>query len=101
SLAFSDTNQSSAVFKSSQSATGGVVTPGSVTSLFINQEYDQGAMFSWGPHGVVMPGATGDEFYLMALNGGGTVPAGIRNMKNGIDWIARYQAKLGKLNVGV
>jgi len=102
SLGFSDTTASSAVFKSSVSATGGVVTPGSVLPLFINQEFDQGAMFSWGPRGTFMPGNIGTQVYLMALNGGGTVPAGIRNMKNGIDWILRGQTTvLGRLDVGV
>lgn len=100
-LGFTDTGASTFIWKSSISATGGTVTAGSVISPFINQEYDQGAMFSWGPHGISMPGATGTKFYLMALNGGGTTGAGIRNLKNGIDWIGRAQTTVGRFDAGV
>ncbi len=102
-LGFTDSNASSFIWKTAQSATGGVVTPGSVISPFINQEGDQGAMFSWGRHGTSLPGSLGTKFYLMALNGGGTTNTGIRNLKNGIDWIARAQTTTfkGKLDAGV
>lgn len=97
-LGFSDTTQSTLIFKSSQSAVGGTVTPGSVLPIFLNQEFDQGAQFTW-----EAPGTSGTKITLGAINGGGTVAAGIRRMSNGMDALGRAETMLlnGKLGVGI
>ncbi len=103
SMGFANSGSSFAIFKSSQSAVGGVVTPGSVTSPFINQDYDIGAMLTFAPRGFTMPGAIGTKFTIAALNGLGTPVGGTRNLKNGIDWVGRAQTTLfkGRLDAGV
>jgi hypothetical protein len=59
-------------------------------------------MFTYAPHGPSMPGTPGTKIHLMALNGSGTTPTGVRNMKNGIDWILRGQATvLGRFDLGL
>src|SRR5262249_13160122 len=61
-----------------------------------------GLLVTYGPHGITPIGAPGTKFYLMALNGGGTTAAGIRNLKNGVDVLARAQTSLlkGTLDAG-
>ena len=46
-LGFSDSSNANLIFKDTVSPTGGTVTPGTVIPLLLNQDRDQGAMFTY------------------------------------------------------
>lgn len=88
------------IFKTTQSATGGVVTPGSVVGLFLNQQRDVGAEFGWEIAG---PGADKTKLTLSVINGEGRSANGVRNLNNGVDVLGRIEAPLldNKLKLGL
>jgi hypothetical protein len=99
-LGFSDTLTSSAIFKTAVNASGGVVTPGSVLPLFLNQENDQGIMLTFNAPHLLNPST---RFFLSVVNGEGNVVGGIRNLNNGVDLIGRAETGLlkGRLGLGL
>lgn len=88
------------IFKTRQSATGGVVTPGSVLPLFVGQNRAVGAAFVWTSPG---PAKSQTRIMLGVLNGEGRGAAGVRNLNNGVDLAGRAETDLlgGDLGVGV
>jgi len=97
-FAFSDTVAAGAMFKTSVNATGGTVTPGSVVPLFLGQDRDNGASFTWGP-----PSKNNTKISLGVFNGEGRGASGVRNLNNGVDLVGRASTTLmgGNLDLGV
>lgn len=96
SLAFSDSNASSVLFRSNTGAAAGATVNGSVLPLFLNQEYDAGLQLSWfASREEKARRDIGDEFktraQLAVINGEGTTAGGIRNLNNGLDVVGRVQ----------
>jgi hypothetical protein len=79
------------IFKTSQSATGGIITPGSVNGIFVNQQRDIGAAFVWDIAG---KGNYVTQATLSVINGEGRSAGGIRNSNNGVDVLGRIEAPL-------
>lgn len=88
------------LFKTNQSATGGVITPGSVVGLFVNQQRDVGAEFGWDIAG---KGNDKTKLTLSVINGEGRSAAGVRNLNNGLDVMGRIEAPFldNKLKLGM
>ncbi len=99
-IGFSETTASTPMFRSNQNATGGVVTPGSVLPLFLNQEYDQGLMLTYNAPNAIKPTS---KFQLGLFNGEGAAAGGIRNLNNSLDVIGRASTTLlgGSLDLGI
>jgi hypothetical protein len=95
---FSDSTAAGAMFKTSVNATGGTITAGSVVPLFIGQDRDTGAAFTYSA-----PGKSGTKLTLGAFNGEGRGASGVRNLNNHLDAVARAQTTLlgGNLDLGV
>ncbi len=92
--AFADTTAAMPVFKTTVNATGGVVTPGTVLPLFVNQESDQGLAMTLNP-------ARSTRVILGVFNGEGTAPGGTRNQNNALDLLGRVQTNLLHGNLGL
>jgi hypothetical protein len=99
-LAFSDSTAASPMFKTSTNALGGVVTGGSVLPLFLGQDRDNGAAFTWNSPN--MANAT-TKVTLGVFNGEGRAAGGVRNLNRGLDVVGRATTTLlgGNLDVGV
>jgi hypothetical protein len=75
-----DTNYTNSVFKTSVASTGGQVTPGSVLSLFQNQDREVGAQVML-PKRAVTKNTEG-RYSIGLFNGEGREPTGTRNNGN-------------------
>ncbi|MGC4047306.1 MAG: porin [Armatimonas sp.] len=89
-VGFSDSTNAAVIFKSSQSATGGEITPGSIIPLLNNQDRDAGAAYSWNiPN--LHKNTTGTLTYGL-FNGEGRDSNGLRNLGAGLTSIYRAEA---------
>jgi len=86
------------IFKTAQSSTGGVVTPGTVLPLFTGQNREVGAMLV---HEAPGAGKDRTRVSLGVFNGEGRATGGTRNANDGLDIIARAETTLADGHVGI
>jgi hypothetical protein len=98
-VGFAESTAASQIFKTSVSATGGVVTPGSAVPLFLNQEYDSGVTLTWNSPSKHHPA----KVILGLFNGEGSGASGVRNLNNGLDLVGRAETALfdERLELGI
>lgn len=85
-LGFSDSSNANFIFKDSVSATGGTVTAGTVIPFLLNQDRDQGAMFTY-----KAPRATS---YFGLYNGEGRDNNGQRPINANLTFMGRVEQRI-------
>ena len=85
-LGFSDSSNANFIFKDSVSATGGTVTAGTVIPFLLNQDRDQGAMFSYK--------AKRATSYFGLYNGEGRDNNGQRPINGNLTFMGRVEQRI-------
>lgn len=85
-LGFSDSSNANFIFKDAVSATGGAVTAGTVIPFLLNQDRDQGAMFTYK--------AKRATSYFGLFNGEGRDNNGQRPINNSLTFIGRVEQRI-------
>nr|WP_309697938.1 porin [Armatimonas sp.] len=89
-LGFSDSSNANFIFKDTVSATGGTITPGTVIPFLLNQDRDQGAMFTYK--------AKRATSYFGLFNGEGRDNAGQRPINGNLTFMGRVEQRIPTQN---